>query len=76
MMNLNINRRILISTIFVVGASLTAAILVSPIGTLMTARAFAQTENMTGGENYTGGNLTSSRMAGSGVAITPSTLTS
>jgi hypothetical protein len=56
MMNLSINRRILMSTIFVVGASLTTAILVSPVGTLMTARAFAQTENMTGGENYTGGN--------------------
>jgi hypothetical protein len=75
MMNWGINRIIVMSTVFVVGATLTAAILVSPVVTPMTASAFALDENMTGGENYTGGIMTSSSMAGSGVAIPPPTMT-
>lgn len=51
------------STMFVVVASLTMGILVTLVGTLMTAHAFAQAENMTSGESYTKGNMTSSRMA-------------
>ena len=48
MMNWGINRIIVMSTVFVVGATLTAAILVSPVVTPMTASAFALDENMTG----------------------------
>jgi hypothetical protein len=69
-LNLNINRRILLTTIFAVAATLSAAILVtSATGTSILTPAFAQGENMTDGGNYTDGNMTGTDMAGSGMAI-------
>jgi hypothetical protein len=69
------NKRVLLTTMFAAAAILTAAILVtSGIGTSMSIPAFAQGDNMTGGENYTEGNMTGSDMAGSGMA-TPPTMT-
>ena len=75
-MNSNINRRILLTTIFATAvATLSAAMLVTTTGgTLMLTPAFAQGENMSGGGNYTEGNMTGSDMAGSGMA-TPPTMT-
>jgi hypothetical protein len=74
-MNLNINRRILLTTIFAVAATLSVAILVtSATGTSMLTPAFAQGENMTDGGNYTEGNMTGSDMAGSGM-VTPPAMT-
>jgi hypothetical protein len=71
-MNLNINRRILLTTIFAVAATLSAAILLtSATGTPMLTPAFAQGENMTDGGNYTEGNMTGSDMAGSGMGTPP-----
>ena len=73
-MNLNINRRILLTTIFAAAATLSAAVLVTSVGgTLMLTPAFAQGENMSGGGNYTEGNMTGSDMAGSGMAPPPTT---
>ncbi|MGH9983181.1 MAG: hypothetical protein ACRD8W_04400 [Nitrososphaeraceae archaeon] len=71
-MNLNINRRILLTTIFAVAAILSTAILVtSATGTSMLTPAFAQGENMTDGGNYTDGNMTGTDMAESGMASPP-----
>jgi hypothetical protein len=71
-MNLNINRRILLTTIFAVAATLSVAILVtSATGTSMLTPAFAQGENVTDGGNYTEGNMSGSDMAGSGMATPP-----
>jgi hypothetical protein len=69
-MNLNINRRILLTTIFAVAATLSAAILVtSATGTSILTPAFAEGENMTDGGNATEGNMSGSDMAESGMAI-------
>ena len=71
-MNLNINRRILLTTIFAIAATL-AILVTSATGTSMLTPAFAQGENMTDGGNYTEGNMTGSDMAGSGMATPPIT---
>jgi hypothetical protein len=71
-LNLNINRRNLLTTIFAIAATLSAAILVtSATGTSMLTPTFAQGENMTAGGNYTDGNMTGPDMAGSGMATPP-----
>ena len=63
------------TSMFVAATTLTAAVLVTSAGgTSMIIPAFAQGENMTGGENYTEGNMTGSDIAGGGMT-TPPTIT-
>ena len=69
-MNLNINRRILLTTIFAIAATL-AILVTSATGTSMLTPAFAQGENMTDVGNYTDGNMTGTDMAESGMASPP-----
>ncbi len=54
------------TTVFAAAAILSVTMLVTTTGgTLMLTPAFAQGENMSGGGNYTEGNMTGSDMAGS-----------
>jgi signal transduction histidine kinase len=71
-MNSNINKRILLTTVFAAAAILSVVMLVTATGdTLMLTPVFAQDENMSSGRNYTEGNMTGSDMAGSGMATPP-----
>jgi hypothetical protein len=71
-MNSNINKRILLTTVFAAAAILSVSMLVTATGgTLMLTPAFAQGENMSSEGNYTEGNMTGSDMAGSGMATPP-----
>jgi hypothetical protein len=71
-MNSNINKRILLTTVYAAAAILSVSMLVTATGgILMLTPAFAQGENMSSGGNYTEGNMTGSDIAGSGMATPP-----
>lgn len=70
-MNSNINKRILLTTVFAAAILSVAMLVTAAGGTLMLTPVFAQGENMSSGGNYTEGNMTGSDMAGSGMATPP-----